>query len=177
MRTIYFSVAFLFCAFAPLFAHAKVIDAKPHGFKIEHELVFDESEKAVFKAIINPQKWWLSSHTWSGKSENLYLEPIAGGCFCERLNPGSVSHLQVVYFKPNKELRLFGALGPLQTMGTSGHMIFALSKENGKTTLKVTYIVGGYWEKGLENLAPAVDSVLGQQTNSLASFIKESSKQ
>lgn len=170
------AIVSFFCIFAPLSAQAKVIDAKPNGFKIEHEVIIDKPQAKVFSAIIKPQKWWLSSHTWSGKSENLYLEPYSGGCFCEKLNPGSVAHLRIVYFKPNVEIRLSGALGPLQTMGVGGHMIYALSQKDGKTILKLTYTIGGYWENGLENLAPNVDTVLGQQVSSLVKYIELGAK-
>ena len=42
--------------------------------------------------------WWDPQHTWSGKSENLSLEPVPGGCFCEtHENGGRIRHMNVIY--------------------------------------------------------------------------------
>ncbi len=176
MRQLIYLLFLVTALFNPIFANAKIIDAKPNGFLIEHEFEFEKAPKEVFNTIIAPQKWWLSDHTWSGKASNLYLEPFASGCFCEKLKPGSVMHMQVIYFKPNQELRLSGALGPLQTMGVNGHLIFSLSEKDNVTVLKTRFTLGGYWENGLETLAPIVDSVLTQQFASLSKIIKSDGK-
>ena len=71
--------------------------------------------------------------------------------------------MMVVYVAPGKTLRLRGALGPLQAMGTDGAMTLNVQSAGEATDLTVTYAVGGYSKDGFETLSKAVDHVLGEQ--------------
>ena len=118
-------------------------------------------------------KWWDSEHTFSGRSENLYIEDKADGCFCEKLaSGGSVRHLVVVFADPGKMLRMSGALGPLQSMGVAGSMTWTLSRAGDTTRVELTYAVGGYRPGGLGVLAPAVDRVLLEQLQRLKRYVE-----
>jgi hypothetical protein len=98
---------------------------------------------------------------------------MSGGCFCEKLpNGGSVMHMTVVYAQPGQSLRLFGALGPLQMSGATGHLGWTLSETNGKTTLTQIYDVGGYMKGGLDKIAPGVDHVLSEQFDRLTAYVE-----
>jgi uncharacterized protein YndB with AHSA1/START domain len=154
-------------------AHAEVVDAQSNGFQVKRTAVLNATADKVYAALAQPSQWWNKDHTWSGSAANLSLAPMAGGCFCEKLpNGGSVMHMTVVYAQPGQGLRLFGALGPLQMSGASGHLGWTLAEKDGKTTLTQTYDVGGYMTGGLDKIAPVVDQVLGEQFDRLKAYVE-----
>jgi uncharacterized protein YndB with AHSA1/START domain len=154
-------------------SHAEVVDAQPNGFQVKRTAVLNAPADKVYAALAQPSQWWSKDHTWSGSAANLSLAPMSGGCFCEKLpNGGSVMHMTVVYAQPSQGLRLFGALGPLQMTGATGHLGWTLSESGGKTTLTQTYDVGGYMKGGLDKLAPVVDQVLSAQFDRLTAYVE-----
>ena len=66
-------------------------------------------------------------------------------------------------------LRMSGALGPLQGEALNGTLTVTLTKTEAGTRIEFEYVVGGYMRMKTEEIAPAVDAVLGQQ---LAGLIK-----
>jgi hypothetical protein len=109
-------------------------------------------------------EWWSKDHSWSGDSDNLYMKVERNGCFCEKLpGGGNVEHLRIIYFAPGTEVRFDGALGPLQTMPVNGRMIWKIEKTEGGSSVTFIYHVSGHPEGGLEVIAPAVDTVIGEQ--------------
>lgn len=147
---------------------AEVVDAQPNGFEVRHEVVVAAPASAVWAVLVQPSKWWVPAHTWSGSAANLSLGAASGGCFCERLpNGGSVLHMTTAYAAPGAKLVLIGGLGPLQSSGASGALTFLLAEKDGRTTVTVTYDVGGYFRGGLDKIAAPVDGVLGQQVAGL----------
>lgn len=145
-------------------ARAEVTDATPGGFQVRQVAEIAAPAARVWASLVQPATWWDPAHTWSGSAANLSLAAASGGCFCERLpGGGSVLHMSTVYAAPGQKLTLFGALGPLQSSGAAGHMTFGLAEKDGKTTLIVTYDVGGYMKGGLDKIAAPVDGVIGQQ--------------
>jgi uncharacterized protein YndB with AHSA1/START domain len=154
-------------------ACAEVVDATPGGFAVRSEVEIAAPPARVWAAMVQPATWWDPAHTWSGSAANLSLAAAAGGCFCERLpDGGSVLHMSTVFAAPGRNLVLSGALGPLQGSGASGQLVFALVETDGKTTLTLTYDVGGYLRGGLDKIAAPVDSVLGQQALRLKTLIE-----
>jgi uncharacterized protein YndB with AHSA1/START domain len=145
-------------------ARADVADSAPAGFTIKQSITVAAPAAKAWAVLIEPRGWWDQRHTWSGDAANLSLEATPGGCFCEQLaGGGGVRHLSVAYVEPTKLLRLTGGLGPLQDMAVAGAMTFKLTEAQGKTTLALTYKVGGYAPGGLAGLAKPVDGVLGEQ--------------
>jgi len=144
---------------------AAVVDSSAYGFtlKFEHASVLPADSLFIwFTRDIG--RWWNPDHTWSGKAENLYIEPVANGCFCEKLEPaGSVRHLEVVFVQPGKTLRMTGGLGPLQMMALAGSLTFSLSSDPAKPAISLSYTVGGYFPGGIAAWIPIVDRVLGEQ--------------
>ena len=140
------------------------------GFVSEHTLILAAPPAEAYQALTAQiSRWWDARHSYSGKAENFSLDASAGGCFCETLpNGGSVMHMMVVYADPGVLLRMVGGLGPLQGMGVSGSMDFALepnpaSADGSSTLLQYRYVVHGYVPGGMEAFAGAVDQVqLGQ---------------
>ncbi len=171
----YFSAFLLLIAF--LFstsANAEVLESNPNGFKIVQKYEINVNSKKIFRALINPKFWWSSSHTWSKDAKNLYIEPYANGCFCEKLNNnGSVLHMKIVYFEPNNEIRMFGALGPMQFSGATGHLIMKIVEKNNISNLEISFYGGGYFPGGLDKLAPMADKMLSEQFINLKKYAEK----
>jgi uncharacterized protein YndB with AHSA1/START domain len=158
-------------------ARAGVVDAQANGFEVRHEVVVAAPASAVWATLVQPSKWWASAHTWSGSAANLSLGAASGGCFCERLpNGGSVLHMTTVYAAPGQKLVLSGALGPLQNSGATGALTFLLAEKDGRTTVTVTFDVGGYFKGGLDKIAGPVDGVIGQQVAGLKAAAEVATK-
>src|SRR3546814_2096701 len=91
---------------------------------------------AAWRALVDDvDRWWPKDHSWWGGESTLSIEPVAGGCFCERTADGkrSARHMVVVFAEPGKLLRLAGGLGPLQGMGLHGVMEWRLAPIEGGT--------------------------------------------
>ena len=76
--------------------------------------------------------------------------------------------MRVVYADRAKALRMKGALGPLQTEALEGTLTVTLEPQGNGTRIEWEYVVGGYMRFKPEEIAPAVDRVLGDQLASLA---------
>jgi uncharacterized protein YndB with AHSA1/START domain len=145
-------------------ARADVVDSAAGGFTVRQTITVAAPAAKAWGALLDVRSWWDKSHTWSGDAANLSIDPTPGGCFCEKLpGGGGVRHMTVVYADPNKLLRLTGGLGPLQDMAVTGVLTFKLTEAQGKTTLEMTYKIGGYASTGLAGLARPVDGVIGEQ--------------
>ena len=151
-------------------AYTEVSAVSAAGFVSEHEIRLDVSPHDTFRALTAQiRRWWNPAHTYSGNADNLSMDTRAGGCFCERLDGGgSVMHMQVVYAEPGRMLRLSGGLGPLQGLGVSGSMDFALEPVADGTLLKYRYTVSGDTPDGL---AAAVDDVQHDQLRRLQTYL------
>jgi len=162
-------------AFLSLAAGAEVKFAAADGFLIEHRFTIPAPAAKVWEALLHPEDWWPSDHTWSGDRANLRWSAEAGACFCERWAGGSVEHGRVVMAMPGRLLRLSAALGPLQEMGVTGVINFALEEKEGSTTLVATHRVSGDDAHKLDALAPIVDQVNALQFGGVATMLKDRS--
>jgi uncharacterized protein YndB with AHSA1/START domain len=143
-------------------AHAEVTDRSAAGFEVTERASVAAPPGKVWDALMRPDRWWSSQHSFSGDAKNLYFDP--SGCFCERLKRGAVRHMTIVYTDGATQLRMSGALGPLQFTGASGHLGVTLKPTAAGTDVVMTYDVGGYAKGGLaETYATPVDRVLGEQ--------------
>ncbi len=150
-------------ALVPLCAGAEVKSATPESMLIEHRFTIAAPAARVWEMLLHPERWWPADHSWSGKRENLSIEPAVGGCFCERWDGNAVEHGRVVMLMPGRLLRLDAALGPLQELAISGVINVALEEKDGATTLVVTHRVSGDTTHKLDAFAPVVDQVNGLQ--------------
>ncbi len=159
--------AALACTATPV--AAEVVDSSPGGFTVSTTVTIDASPDRVWETLRAPQRWWSKEHTWSGDSNNLYIDSQATGCFCEKLpGRGSVAHARLIFVDKNKLLRMEGAFGPLQSFAVTGVMTFELAAEGDNATkVKMTYTVGGYMPGGMEKMGEPVDKVLGEQIAAL----------
>jgi hypothetical protein len=154
-------------------AAGEVVDSAPGGFTLKIVLEVEAPAAKAYSSLIDAGAWWDPVHTFSGHASNLTLEATAGGCFCEKLpSGGSVQHLTVVYADPGRLLRLNGGLGPMQDMAVAGSLSFAIAESAGKSTVTLTYKVGGYLPGGFDAMAKAVDGVLTGAMQRLKRYIE-----
>lgn len=154
-------------------APADVVTADNAGFQIRNTLTINSTPEKVYAGLLKVGQWWNPEHTWSGKSANLRLQARAGGCFCEKLDGGgSAQHMTVIYAAPGHELRLNGALGPLQTEAATGVLTLSLNAKDDGTELTETYTVGGWTKGGWVPWAPDVDAVLLDQITRLKTYVE-----
>lgn len=164
-------------------AKAEVTNTADNGFTVQHETVISADAEAVWKAMIAPSRYWNGDHSWTGNAENFYLVPQAGGCFCELIrttsdgniksSDGSVQHMRVIFAHNNKMLRMSGALGPLQNEAVTGTLTMQLQPQAGSTKVRFVYKVGGYMEFPIDQIAPAVDGVIGEQLTRLSALFAD----
>ncbi|HEY2885471.1 MAG TPA: SRPBCC family protein [Rhizomicrobium sp.] len=167
---------FLLAVLVTVPARAAVIDSAANGFSVVEKTHISASPDKIYAALVTPARWWSSKHTFSQDAANLTLDPVAGGCWCEKLaNGGTVQHLVVVQAVPAKALVMRGALGPLQGLGVEGAMTISLKPATDGTDLSLTYNIGGYLKDGFASWAAPVDGVLGEQVTRLKAFIETGS--
>jgi len=149
----------LFSTF-PFKTFSQVIFKSEHGFTIQIEQQANVDSKTAYQQFLKINEWWNAEHTYFGKSENLFIEPKANGCFCEVEGDKQVLHMIVSYVEPNKEIRMIGGLGPLQMMGINGGMSWKfIDLGNNKSKIIHRYQVSGTIDGGLDKIAPFVDQV------------------
>jgi len=152
-------------------ARAEVTDKSAAGFEVVEKTIIAAPQGKVWDTLLRPSRWWSSQHTWSGDAKNLSFD--GSGCFCEVLPHGAVRHMNIVYADVKSQLRLFGALGPLQFTGAAGHLGVVLKPAAAGTEVTMTYDVGGYAKGGLaETYAGPVDQVLGEQLKRLKKYLE-----
>jgi uncharacterized protein YndB with AHSA1/START domain len=157
-------------------AHAEVVDVQPQGFEVRQSVEVAAPKAKVWAALGKPALWWSSDHSWSGQAKNLSIDMRACGKWIERLpGGGSAEHMRVIFVQPGEAVRFEGALGPLAFTGGAGHMAWALTEKDGKTTVTWTYDVGGYAKEGWADWAPKVDGVLGAQLGRLKTYVETGS--
>lgn len=128
---------------------------------------------AACALLIQPARWWNGQHSYSGDAANMRIDARAGGCFCEAIvgyggePDGSVEHGRVLYAAPGRQLRLVGALGPLQAEAVTGTLVFTIMPVERGSRIALNYHVGGYRQDGLHVIAPMMDKVLAEQRASL----------
>jgi hypothetical protein len=164
-------------------AQAEVVLKAENGFVARNAVEVTASPLEAWQALLDPAKWWLGQHTFSGDSANLKLDPVPGGCFCERLpasstaaakglppsqREGGVQHMRVIYAEPLRAMRLSGSLGPLQSEALTGTLTMTLKPLGTGTRILWEYVVGGFMRYKADEIGPAVDKVLISQLGSLA---------
>ena len=157
---------------APAPAAADVVSASSNGMEIRQTVDLTLQPEAAYQAFTAVGAWWDPEHTYSGDANNLSLNPVPGGCFCER-NPktgGGVEHMRVAYVEPGKRIVLTGSLGPLLYEATTGAMDVQFKSTATGTQLTLNYKVAGFAKGGAEKLAPIVDRVIGTQVSRLRAY-------
>lgn len=158
-------------------ASAKVVQASSDGFVVSQTGEVQAGPEAVWAALTHPERWWNKVHSWTGNAQNFSMTLKPGGCFCEALpDSGFAEHSRIVFFQPNKLLRLSGAFGPLQGEALVGTLTIKITPgKEGASVVIFEYVVGGYSRLPLTELAPAVDGVIAEQHRRLLKLIASGS--
>jgi uncharacterized protein YndB with AHSA1/START domain len=152
---------------------AEVAGHNDAGFAVAGTATISTTPRRVWVILVDPARWWDPQHSWSGKAANFSLRPQAGGCFCETLpGGGSVEHMRVIYADPARQLRMAGALGPLQGEGLAATLTVTLEASGDRTKLTWSYKAGGYTDLPLAQIATAVNGVLTEQFARLARVVE-----
>lgn len=177
IKTIAFAGASLALFAAP--AQAEVKTLTEQGFSTLHTADVLAKPEDVWKRLLAPKEWWNPSHSWSGSTEGFYIDPQAGGCFCELfqekdgdgklVTKGSVEHMRVIFARPARVLRMRGSLGPMQAEAATGTLTIAMEplKSGAGTRISFSYVVGGYMRFKMADIGPAADAMLGDQFDRL----------
>lgn len=161
-------------AFEPTATKADVAQPSAGLTEISFQLHVKGSAADAYAAVIHPEKWWNGEHSYSGSAANMTLDPVAGGCWCEKLPAGgSVQHMRVLAVIPGSLLRLTGGLGPLQAQPMTGVMTFSLKDDPaGGATIDFKYRLSGATD--LPATWPqAVNGVLNEQLQRLQHLLNE----
>ena len=155
-------------------AGAEVISSAFNGFTVRHTVPVEAARAAVYAAAVSDiGRWWSGDHTVSGDAANLYITTTVPGCFCETLGEqGGLVHMTVSFVNEDTMIRLTGGLGPLGLMGVNGNMTWEFDEAERGTVVTLQYSVGGYMDGGLDNVAGAVDDVLGEAMLRLKSYVE-----
>ena len=160
--------------------HAEVQASSEAGFVSHNEAEVAATPAEAWALLLRPSEWWSDAHTYSGSAGNMTIEAGVGGCFCEAL-PGSqgapagrIEHMRVIYFAPHSTLRMRGGLGPLQSEAVTGVLTVTIEPAASGSKIVWDYAVGGYMRMPMEQMAPLVDQVIGEQLASLAARLAES---
>ncbi|SHG05249.1 hypothetical protein SAMN04487965_3200 [Microbulbifer donghaiensis] len=151
---------------------AEVVSKSASEFSIKLEQELDTDSATIYRGLASLPAWWNPAHSYSGSSDNLSMELRAGGCFCERWERASVEHLRVIYAMPDREVRLSGGLGPLQSMPVSGLMQWRIVPVGDKSLLTWEYRVWGSSANNLDMIAEPVNSVLKEQFDALRNYLE-----
>jgi hypothetical protein len=166
--------AVVLCLAAPA-VPAETRDVTPSSFLVSIRRQVDATPPEVFAALRQPGKWWNKEHTWSGDAANLSLDPVAGGCYCERWGINSVEHGRVIQYKQDALIRMRAELGPLQALAVAGMLEFSTVPEAGRTVVTVTYRVNGSPVSKLDELAGPVEHVLTDQIERFKRYVETGS--
>lgn len=149
-------------------ASAEVVSAGTNGFEVRHGVSLVIPREQAYAAFGQVQNWWDKGHTYSGNASRLSMVLRAGGCFCERLDGGGgIEHLRVTYVQPGERVVLTGSLGPLLFEATAGVMDVKFEKIAGGTRIVASYRAAGFARGSAGEMAPLVDTVLGEQMKRL----------
>jgi uncharacterized protein YndB with AHSA1/START domain len=152
-------------------ASAEVVSADPHGFVVREAVTLVVPPDVAYRAFANLPRWWNKEHTYSGDAANLSLSLTPGGCLCERFpDGGGIEHLRVAAVTPGKSLVLTGALGPVLYEAANGVMVVKFERIAGGSRVTLDYRAAGFAAGGADQLAPAVDAMLGDQIKRFRRF-------
>ncbi len=152
-------------------ASAEVVQSEPANILIRQRLIVATDAATSFDGLLHIERWWSGEHTYSGDASKLSLAAQAGGCWCERWPGGEIEHGRVIYLKPDSQLRILGALGPLQELAVTGVLDFTLLQGKDGTQIDLSYRVNGSPASALDGVAAVVDQVLAEQLGRLKAHL------
>ena len=166
MRTVVFGILVLVCH---QHVAAEVLKSEKDGFLIEIKQATIAEPAECFRIFVEDfGKWWDPSHSYSRNPASMSLDLKRMAMFEKLPNNGFVRHMEIVFYQPDKMLRLSGGLGPLQPKGVSGALTFEFQKTDQGCEVLVSYNVSGSSLQALDKIAKPVDAVLSRQLKRFA---------
>ncbi len=157
---------------------AEVTWSNDSAFEITIERTLPVTPDEAYTRFTQISRWWSADHSYSGDAANFYLQPTAGGCWCENLpGGGSVEHMRVLHASPGKLLRLSGGLGPLQDYPLAAIMSVNFiatetEDEEAQTRITLIYRVSGDVEGGLAPWASGVEPVIAEAIGLFENYVR-----
>lgn len=150
-------------------AAAEVKGAAADGMILQFKGEIPLDRDAAWKRVVSIGSWWSDAHTYSGKASAMKVDPVAGGCWCEKWQGNEVEHGRVILVQKNEVLRFAAGLGPLQDTGINAAFTITLADGSapGSTSVTWDYKVVGSSLSNLTPIAPIVDQVLQEQFDRL----------
>jgi len=151
-------------------AQAELKASAPDALVIQVKAEVPLDRDDAWARLLDVSSWWKSSHTYSGSADNMNIDAVAGGCWCELWSGGEVEHGRVVAVMPKEMIRFDAPLGPLQEMGVSTALTFTLSagSKPNTTAVVVDFKVSGSSLSGLDKIGAVIDGVIVEQVASYA---------
>jgi hypothetical protein len=162
------------CFASALAAFALAMPASPEvkaaaadGMNLQFKGEVPLRRDAAWKRLVAIGSWWSDAHTYSGKAAQMKINPVAGGCWCEKWSGNEIEHGRVILAQKNEVVRFAAGLGPLQDTGVNAAFTITLADGATPGTTSVTwdYKVVGSSLTNLAPMAPLVDGVLQEQFN------------
>lgn len=156
VRSLLAAAAVLFLASG---AQAEVVSRSENGFTLKFAIGAEIDPGDIPDAFRALPEWWVSSHTYTGDSQNLSLDLTPGGCWCEKLpdNP-AFDHGRTVTVADDR-LVFHAPFGPLRGRATRADLTVTWPGANRGWEPTWVFVVEG---PGLGAMADAVDGVMGQ---------------
>ena len=152
-------------------SRAEVLLLAETGFITENKIQVSADRETAWNAFVQVGQWWPGDHSWWGDAKGLTIDPVAGGCFCEKNGNKSAEHMRVTHVDAPNLLRMTGGLGPLQGLGMYGALDWVFESNDLGTEVTMTYRVNGINPDGFDQLAPVVDQVQGLQLGGLKTLL------
>jgi len=162
------SAAIAFGFAAPTMVAADVVSFSETHFVLRLEATSSLSTDAMWQRLIQPSTWWHPDHTYSGSSENLSLEAVAGGAWREVWEGGSVTHGTVVFVKEGEVLRMNAPFGPLQSLAAYTIWTITISADGDGSKVVFDEVSNGPPTANMAEIAEAVNFVKGEAIKRLA---------
>lgn len=166
------AIATVLCAagFLSSTAQAELKASAPDALIIQVKAEVPLDRDDAWARLLDVSSWWKSSHTYSGSADNMNIDAVAGGCWCELWSGGEVEHGRVVAVMPKEMIRFDAPLGPLQEMGVSTALTFTLSAGSrpDTTSIVVDFKISGSSLSGLDKFGAVIDGVISEQVANYA---------
>ena len=139
-------------------AAAEVVARTADSFTLRYAVDSGIAPEKIGPSLADLPRWWDSAHTYSGSADNLSLDLMPGGCWCERLADGSdFDHGRTVSVTADSYV-FHAPFGPMRGKTTMAELTVTWPAANGGRSLTWTMVVEG---PGIGAMADAIDAVMG----------------
>ncbi len=150
-------------------AAAEVVSRSDDAFTLRFALGLETTPEDVIVSVEELPQWWDPAHTYSGDAANLSLVLEEGGCWCERLEDGSLFQHAVVTAVEPRRVAMNAALGPLHDKATKAELTWTIGPKNQGYLVAMDFVVEG---PGVGAFADGVNGVMDQAWDRFVRYIE-----